>query len=386
MVSLLQFPCPRSVNRIVRRSSREAQYVHVGREDRREKAERERDRAREGGNIDTERRGRLQKGEGLEEIEKVIRYSLNRDTAWLRASKGALVGITYNTGGTLSPIAILQRKAFDAASLKNYRDAIALLQEAVNQTNDTRVKGWLKQQLAEYTHFINPVDAQVILKSAVSENRYVVHPVEGIEYHKLYTSNLNQARRCAEYLTKTFRDPNHLIVYINSLLDKLVFIPGTASTFEQAIKELGLLIGFNGQRPEAEYNKGPDVLWETGQLNYLVIECKNGAVTDTISKKDCDQLSGSINWFGEKYDTTCTVLPIMIHPVNIVDKRASAHADMKVINSVKLQEIKNAIKDFSLAFSSESGFSEPKVAELLRNYFLTSDRLIDKYTVPYRPQ
>ncbi|UGY28893.1 hypothetical protein HU675_0020150 [Bradyrhizobium septentrionale] len=55
--------------------------------------------------------------------------------------------------------------------------------------------------------------------------------------------------------------------------------------------------------------RGPDNLWALGALQYLVIECKSGAVkASSINKHDCNQLNGSMNWFADKYDKSCSAL------------------------------------------------------------------------------
>jgi hypothetical protein len=74
-------------------------------------------------------------------------------------------------------------------------------------------------------------------------------------------------------------------------------LPGTANKFEEAVKNLAYMLGFNGQRPENDFGKGPDNLWSTGSLKYFIIECKNGAINEIICKEDINQLNGSINWF-----------------------------------------------------------------------------------------
>jgi hypothetical protein len=81
-----------------------------------------------------------------------------------------------------------------------------------------------------------------------------------------------------------FGDANKIVLAMNGLLGDLVSVPDTASRFEQAMNQLAFFLSFKGQRPENEFGKGPDNLWEVGSLQYFVIEDKNGATTDLISK------------------------------------------------------------------------------------------------------
>lgn len=276
------------------------------------------------------------------------------------------------------------RKAFNAALIRDYHSAVALINEAVNNETRQIVRGWLKQQLAEYYYLINPVESQAILKSAISDNNQVIKPLEGIEYSKLNKFTTSQAQKCSDFLN-TFDDPNKIILKINSLSDQMIFRPETAMVFEQAIKEVARFIGFNSQRPEKEFGKGPDVLWEVGQLQYFVIECKNGATSDFINKHDCNQLNGSINWFKEKYDNSCSMIPIMIHPVNIFEYASSPDVSIRIMTKEKLDEFKMAIASFARAVVSANNYRNVRhVAELLVNFNLNPESFVNKFTTIYR--
>ena len=223
------------------------------------------------------------RGKSVEDIKAVVDYCLKQDPKWVAASKSALLKVTYPKEGMINPIALRQRRAFDHAESKQYDQSIAEIQSAVNEAGKQPiVRGWLKQQLAEYTCFINPTESQVILKSAVADNRRVLHPIEGVTYQRLNTKNLNQAKNALQSIAEY--DANHLLVVMNGYLDALILMPETSNSFEEALRIIARYIGFIGQRPEGEFGKGPDVLWGVGNLKYFVIECKNGATVATIIK------------------------------------------------------------------------------------------------------
>ena len=104
------------------------------------------------------------------------------------------------------------------------------------------------------------------------------------------------------------------LIAVNFCLDALISRPDTATRFEHSMAALARFIGFEGQEPESETSRGPDVLWRLGGVNFLVIESKNGATTPTVSKHDANQLTGLMNWFREKYDASCVATPIIIRP------------------------------------------------------------------------
>lgn len=280
------------------------------------------------------------------------------------------------------PVAIAIRNAYDLAMRKDYRRAAQKLNELVNVTSkDKDLRGYLKQCLSEYINFYNPVEAQKTLKSANSDNvRLPIKPLEGIEYHELGSPAMEQAKACSEYL-KEQGEPNEIIIKINGILERLIFKPETATPFEEGMKSLAKYLGFCSQRPEAESGRGPDVLWATGELNYFVIECKNGTTTDKINKHDCNQLNGSAEWFKQKYGTTCTYTPILIHNSLIPDYAATLNDETKIITPKNLERLKESVRQFIKAVCTENNINDTdKIKQLLTQHKLRPKKLIENFT------
>jgi hypothetical protein len=250
---------------------------------------------------------------------------------------------------------------------------------------DKRERGWLKQLLAEYTNYFDPVEAQKLVKGALTDNRALIKPIEGIAYTKLATPRVNQAKQCSEHLMERYGDGNKIVLAINAILDDLDFAPDSSSRFEEALKNLAFFLGFNGQRPENETGKGPDDLWEIGSLKYLVIEAKNEATTGTICKDYCNQLGGSMNWFTGTYDGTCEATPIMIHPSRVFEYASSPHAKTRVIDKEKLPELRDASRKLAVALAANDAYRTPAtVAGLLDAHGLTAELFVPRFTVGFR--
>ena len=321
------------------------------------------------------------RGKGISDLKEVMQYSLTRNPQWVGASRSALVHVKYNPLGRVRPSVVGLRNAFNAAERRDYTSAAAMVDTIVKQEEQIITRGWLKQQLAEYTHFTNPVTSQSILKAALADNIQVIKPIEGIQYTKLFKHNVGQAQECMEFLSG-FEDPNKFLMKMNSLVDQLIFQPDTASIFEQALKEIASFVGFRGQRPEHEFGKGPDVLWAVGGLNYFVIEAKNGATTDTICKHDCNQLNGSYIWFKQKYGVDCTAVPIMIHPSNIFEYAATPDPAIRIITKDRLEVLRKSLIDFIKAAADSANFRNPQMlTQLIDQFNLTPDKFVRIYTV-----
>ncbi len=151
------------------------------------------------------------------------------------------------------------------------------------------------------------------------------------------------------------------------------------------MEELGRWLGFEAQRPERDTGNGPDVLWALGELQYLVIECKSGATTDEISRKAIQQLSHSMDWFHEHYDTTCQPRPILVHPVASLAHNASAPERCRVVTAGHLEKLKGAVLACVGALASDLTWSTPDgTAQRLQAHQLSAGQLHIAFSIPPR--
>ena len=174
---------------------------------------------------------------------------------------------------------------------------------------------------------------------------------------------------------------NNLLVYVNGILDDLTFAPDNANEFEAAMESIAKFIGFVSQRPELEYKSGPDVLWAVGNLEFFVIECKSGATVETVTKTYTNQLTGSMMWFGGKYDQSCKATAILIHPSRSFESAASPHPRTRIITTVMLSNLKEAIAGFVKAIAADiASLDAQKAQNLLIHYRLTPSEFLKVYT------
>ena len=309
------------------------------------------------------------RGKYLSDLTPVIEYCLKRHPDWLKASKQALVNITYQSKSSITDFARIQREAYSYAQSNQFHKAAEKLQEAVNLETNPKLQGWYKQQLAEYTHHYDRTKAQEIQLSACTLNRALLKPLEGIAYQKLAFGSINQGIRAESFIKKRFKSSNEAVLWIHGLIDDLNFYEDDFKRFEKAVEQLGKLLGLESQRPENETGRGPDVLWSLGSLRFLILECKNGATSNFVAESDIDQLNGSLIWFREHYDQTCNVIPIIIHPSFLIDSHSSPHEELLIIDDEKLSKIRAEL----LIFAREIGGDKvlPN-AEKLQKYFAQS--------------
>jgi hypothetical protein len=276
------------------------------------------------------------------------------------------------------------RAAFDCARANNYKGACEHAQAAVDLATEERTKGYFKQELAEYMHHLDPARAQEIQLSAIESNRRLTKPIGGIAYSRLDAPAAGQAQAAVLYMSK-FLEGNDLIVWVNGLLEDLTWGVDHTADFEASLRDLGSFLGFGSQRPEQEIGRGPDNLWAIGGLRYFVIECKSGATSTTISKSDCNQLIGSMSWFTNTYDATCSPVPVIIHPSRRFSKQAAPLAEMRVVDNDRLKTLKERVRNYAKALSHGKAYKDRnRVKDLLLHFDLSAPKVLDAITVKFQ--
>ncbi len=325
------------------------------------------------------------KGSTINELTGTIGYCLSQMPDWVSASRGVLATLKFSLTAQLDDVTIAIRDCYELASKNAYADGAGVLSQMVNKLTDKKEKGYCKQLLAEYINIYDKVEAQKTQLSAINDNRRVLKPIEGIQYNKMESSVHEQAVLCRDFLAGKFQDSNKLLIEVNGLLSKLQFKTNSANIFEESFMQIAKFIGFLSQRPEVEFRKGPDVLWEIGNLKYLVIECKNEAFTGTISKTYCNQLNGSCNWFEEKYDRSCSYTPIMVHPSVIFEYASSPKNSIRIITKEKLELFCTAVNEFikSIAVNNHMA-NQDSIRDSLRLYKLRAVDFVELYTEFYK--
>lgn len=316
----------------------------------------------------------------VEEVFEIANYSLERNTEWIKKSRETLSTVAYSSVAKINPISISLRKAYEAYRKGMTTDAIKEMDKIINSVDDSDSKGYLMQVKAEYTNLHDASKAQQILSSAKKESIRVLTPIVGIQYDKVI-NNATQPKAINDYLTSNFKDSNEFLLFLQGVLERLDF-SADANTFEQSIKELGIILGFKSTRPDQETNgAGPDNLWAVGNNHYWVIECKNEAVSETICKEYCNQLGGSIRWLHKNYGDDCKCTPILIHNADRIDELASAVEGMRVITNEELNKLKANVRGFGTSLSSISNWGdEQALNRLLMICKLKKDNFLEYYS------
>ncbi len=319
----------------------------------------------------------------INEIFDLASYVTARNKDWIAASKNALSSVKYDKKLCINNVAFAKRIAFEMESAERYEDAFSIIEVEKNSNTviSDKEKAILLQLMAEYKNFSNPESAQEIQCAAYKLNKMVSKPIYGIQQHNFLKCKGTQGLNILEYIVDKKLSPNSFVIRVQSILDKLNFSEDAARPFENALDDLAFVIGFAGSRTENE--GGPDNLWSVGDNKYFVIECKNGVSKNitSISKKDCEQLLSSIQWFENNYGRQgCTCVPVLIHRSVEFEKHASPNPNMRIMTEQLLEKFKLAVSNFSACIAQPEIWGDAqKIQKIINQNCLDSDSIIKVY-------
>ena len=318
----------------------------------------------------------------IAEIKNVILQCINRDPSWIRVSKKVLVNLRTDDRLQLDPAKLAMRAAFDAARANQHQKAVAILDKAVDGATEAQVKAWLLARKAAFQHPMDAAGAQRTLVAAHDMESGVIKPMHGTTYRRLTPATERQATALIANHDGRFLDPTHMKLFADELCGDLQFNAGTSARFEAAVDALGWFIGIPGQRPERDYQEGPDNLWALSNGVFLVIECKNGVTTDEgISKRDAGQLGQAVAWFGARYPASSSV-PLIVHRGRTLGQGASAVAGMRAVDPPRLRKLRSNLTGFAKQLiDPDVARSASEVAQRLTQFELNAAAFVNAFSV-----
>lgn len=318
--------------------------------------------------------------DSIKAIKAATNQVLNRDPNWIQLHKKQIsTSKIIQTDKSLINSSIIELKAFKEAISGQYLQASMTIREnlSILSNSSTIDEGWFLQLAASYLYKADSSKAMELQLNAHNKNSYLLKPPHGVMYKKLTTKSSVQANKVKNYISN-FTEPNAVILSINSILENLIFKPDSSAIFEKALFEIGNCLGFESQQPEKEFSIGPDVLWNLYDDEYLVIEAKNEVKLsrNKVYKSETEQISESTNWFIREYPDKIFT-PLLIHPVNILDKQAIGPHNLKILNTDNLNEFKNSVKGFfgKIAIKPLDQWDAKELTAELKNYNLNKDSL-----------
>jgi hypothetical protein len=321
-------------------------------------------------------------GEGLDAVREALTAFLTRDPGWLSASSAAIAGVEYDTLGHVSPVAQARRGAWDMAVAGDPSGAADQLKAALSGTDPTE-RGWRLEEVAAYIHEVDREEAQQTIRGAKKLNSNVLMPAIALTRRPV-RGRAQQGKDSSEYLTDNFSNGNALRLRVQSILDDLVFSPDKdlVERAEAAVKDVGLLLGFEATRPEKETGAGPDGHWPLTPRMSAVIELKTGTSRPdpAITKDEIGQLATSVGWDNEVNETEECV-PVMLSRSEHLHAQAFAPIGTRIITPDDLTRLKAAVLAFAVDVAKDEAWQRPDaVTAALAAHKLSGDQIIRYYS------
>lgn len=298
---------------------------------------------------------------------------LNRDDGWKEFYASKMNEITKEKEHKLLKVIRMEREAEYAYKNGEIRKAINIVQDYINTNNNISdyEKGWYLEQIARYKYNESQLESIKTQTSAHKLNNYLLKPREGIQINKIDSNKIVQT----ELISKNFKGYscyNDFKLAADEIIENLQF--GIDSDkFENAIKELGIMLGFASQRPDKQWNEGPDNLWAVAPNEYFVIECKNMVKDDRsyISRTETGQMNNSYGWFSKNYQNTIPTY-IMITPTINIEKGGAFNCDVNVIRKKNLKILKDNFSNFIKEFANYNyeNIKNDEIYKKLKHYNL----------------
>jgi len=273
--------------------------------------------------------------------------------------------------------AAAERSALNAALRGNTDMAVQVLQPALDNTTNDAERGRLLERLAGYLWQHDRESSLRTQTRAHELNSNTSMPPMATAPRRGATASHPQAVNVIRWY-RTFSKPGAASAALVALETKLAF-SARAKAFEAAMRELGVLLGASSTRPEEEFSRGPDNVWDWTPMAW-VIEVKNER--GLLTKDDGEQALSAMQWFSDNYPERAS-RPIVVCSVCEHEWDASFPDGIRVLTQGGMSQL---LGQFS-AFVQELAQMDPqneaqakRVTELLNKHELGQDQLLGKYT------
>jgi len=330
-----------------------------------------------------------------EELQNTILQCFNRDKDWTEYHAESLAELTkLSEEDNLSlDQANTERKAFSLLRDGYFEKAIDKLSQfcSKNRNNeskalDNKSKGWIYQMLARTAYYWNKVDlSHEFQQHAYSNNNNLLRPQVIPPYIKI-TIPGEQSKNIVEKLER-FNPRRGYLSEFDEIVSHLV-AEASNNQFEKSLADLGLILGFNTQRPGHTDTAAPDVLWLLPENLSLVIEAKSRKKQKNAFKKDeHGQLLASVEWFKREYPNS-RYIRVSLHPTSLATK-SNVTGESKALTSDKLNQMICDTRSLLTTLCESSLGTEElifKCEQILAESSLKSTSLITEYLVQFNSQ
>lgn len=317
----------------------------------------------------------------LDNIVDIAMQSIDRDPSWKEYYIEEMRKMrTDENNISMYDIMELETQAEKFFYNGDDSNAITTVQKIIDMIDDENEKAWYIQQMARYTSKESIIESNRLQKIAYEKNNYLLKPKDGITYKRINYISGGRIGKIKKWLSQ-YSDSTELIIQLDNIMENLSFGMQTQK-FEEAMNELGQILGFVCHRPDNMISKGPDNLWCVQQNDYIMFECKSGVKDDRteISKKEAGQMAEHVIWFEDEYKDA-NVTKILVISTKNLSYEADLASDIKIMRKSRLNTLKKNVKGFIKEIQKYklNDINDEKLQELIDLYKLDINNLKDCY-------
>ncbi len=319
----------------------------------------------------------------VELLNEILAVSLKREDTW----KQFYVQEMNSINETDSYEEIYKQLQFekiaeDYCASNQFSEAVNTIQKLIDECipqSDKVERAYYLQEMARYAYQDQKTTSNEYQLQSYNLNRLLLKPQYGIGFQKL---EINQKR--GENIISWINQYDsfaELQLKVTELLSDLSF-GKRADSFERALNEMGLALGFACERPDKELKKGPDNLWNIHENKYILFECKNEVSEERaeIAKAETGQMNNACAWFNTNYHINAAKYVLVIPP-KVIASSTGFNFDVEILTKKGLKKIKQNFNSFFMEFSSYdlSTITEMQIDKYLKTHKLTVDDLMTEY-------
>ena len=264
----------------------------------------------------------------------------------------------------------------------DYNGACSIIQELIHEhVSDEEEQGWYLQEMARYIFPQSRARSNEYQITAHRKNKYLFKPSEGVHIRKLSDIGVKRTEEIIKW-TKTHENFEELKIELDDILGSLRF-GVIADRFERAFENLGKILGFISQRPDKEWNQGPDNLWKMKDNQYLLVECKNMVyqTRESINKTETGQMNNAGAWFNKNYGDM-PVKRIMIIHTKKVNPATGFNFEVEIMKKNNLEKLTRNVESFYNEFQNLdlNDLSREIIQKFLDTHKLSVESLLSEYS------
>lgn len=312
-------------------------------------------------------------------LASLIRQLLTRDGEWKQFYTEQM-NLKDELEESLSSIEKLEEERnIDSLFMSGEKlKAIEKIQPFIDSfvTNDYE-KGWYLQKKAKYSYEISKANSIEVQGIAHRKNNLLLLYPNTVQVSKIgKLENSHRAENIKKFIEKQ-KNYSELEILMHEMSDKLR-MGKDSDAFEKNIDTLGILLGFETQRPDKSYKEGPDNIWAVKPNEFFIFECKNMVLSSRkyIYKIETGQMNNSISWFNREY-SNCMHTNFMIIGTKRYDSAGGFNEDVGIMRENKLNKLVKNVIAFTKEFQNTdfSDISTNKISKFLEIHDLSVETL-----------